>query len=137
MAKQRKISETDLILSEKIRSRRLELGLSQEELAREIGLSFQQVQKYERAQNRVSSSKLVEIARALKVDVTYFIGPEYNVPQELGFLFASESSDQYGEVNAEKTREMIELMQYFNRITDETLRSQIISLAKSFVEKDS
>lgn len=136
MAKQKQISETDLILAQKVRSRRLELSLSQEELAREIGVSFQQVQKYERAQNRISSSKLVEIAKALKVDVTYFIGAEYNVPQELGFLFAAEASDQYGESNADKTREIIELMQYFNKITDEALRSQIISLAKSFVEKD-
>lgn len=56
----------------RIRMRRRELGLSQEKLAEALGLTFQQVQKYERAANRVSSSKLFEIARALNTNVTYF-----------------------------------------------------------------
>src|SRR5437868_11330723 len=56
----------------RIRMRRKELGLSQEKLAESIGLTFQQVQKYERAANRVSASKLWEMARALDTTVGYF-----------------------------------------------------------------
>ncbi|MDO8899737.1 MAG: helix-turn-helix transcriptional regulator [Phenylobacterium sp.] len=56
----------------RIRLRRKELGISQERLAESIGLTFQQVQKYERAANRVSASKLWEMARALKTSVSYF-----------------------------------------------------------------
>ncbi|MDP1643815.1 MAG: helix-turn-helix transcriptional regulator [Phenylobacterium sp.] len=56
----------------RIRLRRKELGVSQERLAESIGLTFQQVQKYERAANRVSASKLWEMARALKTSVAYF-----------------------------------------------------------------
>jgi transcriptional regulator with XRE-family HTH domain len=52
--------------------RRKELGVSQERLAESIGLTFQQVQKYERAANRVSASKLWEMARALNTSVAYF-----------------------------------------------------------------
>src|ERR1700751_2060302 len=56
----------------RIRLRRKELGISQEKLAESIGLTFQQVQKYERAANRVSASKLWEVARALNTTVAYF-----------------------------------------------------------------
>jgi transcriptional regulator with XRE-family HTH domain len=56
----------------RIRMRRKELGISQEKLAESIGLTFQQVQKYERAANRVSASKLWEMARALNTSVAYF-----------------------------------------------------------------
>src|ERR1700754_1555326 len=56
----------------RIRMRRKELGISQERLAESLGLTFQQVQKYERAANRVSASKLFEIARALSTSVSYF-----------------------------------------------------------------
>ena len=62
----------------RIRMRRRELGVSQEKLADSIGLTFQQVQKYERAANRVSASKLWEMARALHTSVNYFyegLGP--------------------------------------------------------------
>jgi transcriptional regulator with XRE-family HTH domain len=52
--------------------RRKELGMSQERLADCIGLTFQQVQKYERAANRVSASKLWEVARALSIHIGYF-----------------------------------------------------------------
>lgn len=55
-----------------MRSRREELGISQEAVAKALGISFQQVQKYERATNRVSASRLFEIARVLNIAPTYF-----------------------------------------------------------------
>src|SRR3954466_9847847 len=67
----------------RIRMRRKELGVSQEKLADSIGLTFQQVQKYERAANRVSASKLWEMARALHTSVNYFyegLGPANDAP---------------------------------------------------------
>src|SRR3954470_2230881 len=56
----------------RIRLRRKELGVSQERLAQAIGLTFQQVQKYERAANRVSASKLWDMARVLSTSISYF-----------------------------------------------------------------
>ncbi|HUO98173.1 MAG TPA: helix-turn-helix transcriptional regulator [Rhizomicrobium sp.] len=58
----------------RIRRRRNEIGYSQEQLARRIGVSFQQVQKYELGTNRVSFSRLVEIAKALNCTVMYIVG---------------------------------------------------------------
>ena len=71
----------DQLVGSRIRIRRKELGLSQDELARRVGVTFQQIQKYERAANRVSASKLFEVARALKVPPSYFF-------EELGALEA-------------------------------------------------
>jgi transcriptional regulator with XRE-family HTH domain len=64
----------DIALGSRIRLRRRELGLSQEQLARQIGITFQQVQKYEHGANRVSFSRLVEITQALKCGVMDLIG---------------------------------------------------------------
>ena len=62
----------DVHVGAKVRARRLELGMSQEKLGDAIGLTFQQVQKYERGSNRIGSSRLVQIANALEVPPTYF-----------------------------------------------------------------
>jgi transcriptional regulator with XRE-family HTH domain len=65
-------SPIDVHVGLRIKLRRKELRISQERLADRIGVTFQQVQKYERAGNRVSASKLWEIARALKAPIAYF-----------------------------------------------------------------
>jgi transcriptional regulator with XRE-family HTH domain len=62
----------DVHVGRRIRMRRAELGISQTTLSGELGISFQQVQKYECGANRVSASMLYDIARALETDITYF-----------------------------------------------------------------
>lgn len=62
----------DMHVGGRIRLRRRLIGVSQERLAHDLGLTFQQVQKYERGANRVSASKLYEIAKSLQCDVGYF-----------------------------------------------------------------
>src|SRR5665213_3309630 len=69
---QRSPNPVDLHVGGRIRMRRKVLGVSQEKLAEALGLTFQQVQKYERGSNRVSASKLYEIARFLNSPVSYF-----------------------------------------------------------------
>lgn len=66
----------DMAIGARIRSRRIYLKMSQTELAARIGVSFQQVQKYERGANRVSGSKLVAIAAALDVSVGWLVGED-------------------------------------------------------------
>jgi transcriptional regulator with XRE-family HTH domain len=65
----------DSVVGEQIRSRRTALKMSQKRLGEQIGVSFQQIQKYELGKNRVSSSKLFEIAFCLKVPPSYFFEP--------------------------------------------------------------
>ena len=64
----------DVALGSRIRLRRRELGFSQEQLARQVGITFQQVQKYEHGTKRVSFSRLVEIAQALRCGVMDIVG---------------------------------------------------------------
>ena len=63
------VKPVDRLVGENIRAHRLTIGLTQEELAGKIGLTFQQVQKYEKGANRVSGSRLIQIAEALNVPV--------------------------------------------------------------------
>lgn len=75
-ADERHPNPIDLYVGTKIRARRKVLGISQEKLADSLGLTFQQVQKYERGANRVSASKLYETAKTLQVSVSHFFPPE-------------------------------------------------------------
>ena len=68
----RRPNPVDLHVGGRVRMRRKLLGVSQEQLADSLGLTFQQVQKYERGANRVSASKLYEIAKTLQVPVSFF-----------------------------------------------------------------
>ena len=65
-------TQTDVLVGSRVRVRRLELGLSQTALANELGVTFQQVQKYEKGTNRIGASRLHAMARVLGVPVTYF-----------------------------------------------------------------
>lgn len=68
----RQPNEVDLHVGQRLRARRRQIGMVQEGLASALGLTFQQVQKYERGANRISASKLYDAARALGVPVSYF-----------------------------------------------------------------
>ncbi|MDI1227250.1 MAG: helix-turn-helix transcriptional regulator [bacterium] len=76
MPRSRRIDEgphpVDVHVGHKVKNRRLTLGMSQDELAKSCGITFQQVQKYERGTNRISVSRLTEIAAALKTQLEYF-----------------------------------------------------------------
>lgn len=69
---QRSANSVDWHVGSRLRLRRLELGMSQEKLADALGITFQQVQKYERGTNRIGASRLHQIALALQVPITYF-----------------------------------------------------------------
>jgi transcriptional regulator with XRE-family HTH domain len=66
----------DQLVGRKIRERRMLLGLTQQQLADMIGVTYQQAHKYERGINRISAGRLFEIAKILSVPVSYFFGPE-------------------------------------------------------------
>jgi len=108
----------------RIRLRRKELGISQEKLAESIGLTFQQVQKYERAANRVSASKLWEVARALETSISYFYE---GLPTE------GELRRQSGPKLEDflLTIEGMELARYFPQIPQQGVRRQILELVRT------
>ena len=72
-ATNRGVTVVDQTIGKRLRARRLEQAVSQGSLATQLGVSFQQVQKYEKGVNRIGSARLVEIARVLQVDTAYFL----------------------------------------------------------------
>jgi transcriptional regulator with XRE-family HTH domain len=77
-----RVLDIDRHVGARIRERRIKLGLTQPELAKLIGVTYQQVHKYEKGSNRIAASRLHQIAQALNVEVSYFfegLGTEYNV----------------------------------------------------------
>ena len=72
MASLGKPNPVDVHVGQRVRLRRTLLGMSQEKLGEAIGLTFQQVQKYERGANRIGSSRLYDLSRVLDVPISYF-----------------------------------------------------------------
>jgi transcriptional regulator with XRE-family HTH domain len=70
----RSVGSTDKVLGQRVRARRLDRKMSQAELGQKLGVTFQQIQKYEEGTNRIGTVRLVEIADALATDVAFFIG---------------------------------------------------------------
>jgi transcriptional regulator with XRE-family HTH domain len=110
----------------RIRMRRKELGISQERLAESIGLTFQQVQKYERAANRVSASKLWEMSRALSTSIGYFYEGLGEGMETAGSNVPRESMQDFL-----MTPEGIELASVFPKIAKGRVRRKILDLVRA------
>ncbi|WP_309604452.1 helix-turn-helix transcriptional regulator [Phenylobacterium sp.] len=110
----------------RIRMRRKELGISQEKLAESIGLTFQQVQKYERATNRVSASKLWETARALSTGIAYFYEGLSDAVEAPGSNLPRASMQDFL-----MTPEGIELAAIFPKIPRGKVRRRVLDLVRA------
>ncbi|KRA56128.1 Cro/Cl family transcriptional regulator [Caulobacter sp. Root655] len=121
----------DLHVGARIRMRRKILGVSQERLADDLGLTFQQVQKYERGANRVSASKLYEIAKSLQSPVSYFFEGLADPTDLDGF---SENGSEQFVHDFLMTPEGLELAALFPRIGKSRVRRRILDLVRSMAE---
>lgn len=130
----------DVHVGNRIRLRRTLLGMSQTVLAEAIGLTFQQVQKYERGTNRVSSSRLVDMANALDVDISYFFQEmppdvEKQTPAMLMNVKKLPTLDQVKDPMAR--RETLELVRAYYRIPDPAVRRRLAELTKAVAKRES
>jgi transcriptional regulator with XRE-family HTH domain len=114
----------DVHVGKRIRMRRLLLGMNQETLANALGLTFQQVQKYEGGANRVSASRLSAMADILDVPISFFFGDLQ--PDEAG---ATPEQQKWRE--RMERPETIELIRLYYEIRDPQVRHQFLELAKS------
>ena len=120
----------DLHVGARIRMRRKILGVSQERLADDLGLTFQQIQKYERGANRVSASKLYEIAKSLQSPVGYFFE---------GLVDSAAGVSEGGEPFVHDflmTDEGLELATVFPRISRAKVRRRILELVRSMADEE-
>jgi transcriptional regulator with XRE-family HTH domain len=123
----------DVHVGSRIRMRRTLLGISQTALADAIGLTFQQVQKYEKGVNRVSSSRLVDLANALDLTIPYFFEEmsatvQGQTPAMLMDMKKLPQPD--GERDPKAKRETLELVRAYYRITDPAVRKRVFELTK-------
>lgn len=132
-------SPVDVHVGARIRLRRTLLGMSQEKLGDALGLTFQQVQKYERGANRVGASRLYDLSRVLDVPIGFFYD---DMPDKLAGMHGSghstyatggfaERQDGFGTDEALNRRETLELVRAYYRITEPSVRKRVFELIKS------
>jgi transcriptional regulator with XRE-family HTH domain len=118
----------DKYVGSRVRMRRIMLGMSQEKLGDALGLTFQQIQKYEKGTNRVGASRIQQIAEVLKVPVSFlFEGGPSGIRGAEGF--GEEESPAYVS-DFLATSEGLALTRAFTRIADAKLRRSIVDLVE-------
>ncbi|MDE2361657.1 MAG: helix-turn-helix transcriptional regulator [Hyphomicrobiales bacterium] len=120
----------DAHVGARIKIKRESLRLSQEKLGEHIGVTFQQVQKYERGANRIGAGQLYHIAKFLSVDPGYFY-KGLTTPSEAGF-----AEPQSPMAMAEDSDPSHELSQAFSRILSKRLRKKIVDLVNAIADSD-
>lgn len=124
----------DLHVGAKVRLRRRSLGMSQESLADDLGLTFQQVQKYERGANRISASKLYDIARSLQAPVSYFFD---GLADPMTAMTGVSESGPDQDIHAfMMTPEGVELARLFPTITRPRVRRKVLDLVRALAETE-
>ena len=137
--KESRPSPIDAHVGSRIRLRRTLMGMSQERLGEALGLTFQQIQKYERGVNRVGASRLFDLSRVLDVSISFFFD---DMPEPLAGLHGThqvtraaggfaEPQDAFGAEDSVNRRETAELVRAYYRITDASQRKRVFDLIKS------
>ncbi len=113
----------DIAVGHRIRVRRKWLGISQSTLADHLGVSFQQVQKYEKGVNRVGAARLQQIASALDVPVTFFYDGDNKAREVESLLFLDSAFS-------------LRLLRAYSKIKDQTVQRQLVSLMESIAANE-
>ncbi len=118
-----KADNIDRIVSGRLRKRRIMLGLSQKEVGKAVDVSIQQMQKYEKAMNRISSGKLFTVARFLKVPITYFYEQD-NDNEPIRNEFAEDA-------NLPSEQEILNIVKAFRKIKNSRSRKKLTELIQA------
>lgn len=130
MATSRKPNPIDAHVGARVRLRRLLVGMSQEKLGERVGLTFQQIQKYEKGVNRIGASRLYQFSNILEVPIQFFFedAPTLDGAPAPGFAESGGTDFYYDFLNS---REGLELNRAFMKIADPKIRRTIIDLVRS------
>ena len=119
----RRANPIDIHVGSRFRFRRMLLGMSQEKLGERLGLTFQQVQKYEKGVNRVGAARLQAIATALDVPVTFFYDGDGKAREVESLLFLDSAFS-------------LRLLRAYSKIKDQTVQRQLVSLMESIAANE-
>ena len=128
MAPKKAPNPIDKHVGSRVRMRRMMLSMSQEKLGDALGLTFQQVQKYEKGTNRIGASRLQQISLILQVPVAFFFEGAPNVPGQPDGLREAPSPAYVSDFLA--TSEGLALTKAFTRIKEAKLRRRIVDLVE-------
>lgn len=124
-ARSEKAHAIDRLVGQQLRKRRLELGLTQLSVAEAIGVTFQQIQKYERGSNRIVASRLYDLANTLNVPLEYFFAEaQEDTPP-------GAQTDEAADDSAPTPKETRNLINAYYEIADPALRKKLIELVRS------
>jgi transcriptional regulator with XRE-family HTH domain len=133
----------DVHVGKRLRLRRTLLGMSQEQLAGAVGVTFQQIQKYERGSNRVSASRLYDVARVLGVSISFFFEdinsdvtdgrPTQNLPGQAGMSDTPMPMYEQDELSRNET---LELVRAYWRLASSDMRKNVLELLRSMGRRD-
>lgn len=131
----------DVFVGQRLKTRRNLIGITQENLAEAAGITFQQVQKYEKGRNRLSASRLFQFARVLNVPIAYFFegfaAPDSHIGLQAGFAdneqeaFIGEETENQDILSQKET---VELVRTYYTITDEKLRKDFLKMLKQMAK---
>ncbi|HRK62763.1 MAG TPA: helix-turn-helix transcriptional regulator [Terricaulis sp.] len=133
MNDERAANAVDRKLGQRVRSRRLEIGMSQERLAELLGVTFQQVQKYEKGVNRIAASRLYDIAHALDVPIARFFE---NIGAGRGAAAGVAEGRREFVDDALATPEGAQLMALFASIKSVKVRRRVVELVRALTEEN-
>lgn len=117
-------SDIDSLVGDRIRRRRILLGFTQDQLGEALGISYQQIQKYETGANRISAGRLYQIAETLETPVGWFFDSA-----------GTREQDRSEEDSLSSTRHVIELVRGFSRIGEDRLRMAVLSLVRTLADQ--
>jgi transcriptional regulator with XRE-family HTH domain len=125
-----KVDPMDDHVGKRLKRKRILLGMSQQDLGDAVNVSIQQIQKYEKATNRISSGKLYNLAKLLQVPVSYFFSHSEELEAASDLKLADPEASEQGEYDASE-REIVSLLRSYNEINDINLRKKILELVKT------
>ncbi|AIL64879.1 Helix-turn-helix domain protein [Rickettsiales bacterium Ac37b] len=117
----------DIHIGQKLKSRRITIGMSQEDLGNAIGVTFQQIQKYERGINKMSLSRLFDIASILNTPIIFFLE---GIGKRGRPALAEDKIDLLLDKNKCDNKEVLSLVRAYSNISDEKTRRHILALVK-------
>jgi transcriptional regulator with XRE-family HTH domain len=127
-----KITPVDFHIAQKLREFRLVAGMTQDKLGELIGVTFQQIQKYEKAKNRISASRLFEIAQILEKPVSAFF--EELKADRTYYNYEFESDKELKKKVAKVDKEILPLIRAFNKIENSNSKKSLLALANSIAK---
>ena len=135
----------DIHVGESLRQRRALIGISQEKLATALGLTFQQIQKYEHGRNRISASRLYELSKILEVPISYFfekfqeqastvVGTIQSGRARLGL--SDNDQEKFLDEDIMEKKETLNLIKSYYSISDPEIRKNVINIIKVMAQNN-